>query len=108
MLDVVLPAARPPPGGSRTLLQAASTWVGEEQRSGGCEGTSFSEWCQEKGSAGAWLGAELGFQSPRLHKGITKYDSIFELAATLRLIKETGSAACGTRQALQGLPSPVL
>lgn len=36
VLDVVLPAAHPLPGGSRTLLPAASTWAGEEQRAGVC------------------------------------------------------------------------
>lgn len=106
MLDVVLPVARPLPGGSRTLLPAASTWAGEEQRSGVYEGPHFLNGVRRRGQR--VLGAQLGFQSPRLHKGVTKYDSSFDLADTLRLTKESGTAAYGTRQALRGFPSPVL
>lgn len=51
---------------------------------------------------GAWLGAEPGSQSPRLHKGVTKYDPSFDLASTLRLIKKSKA------QKPMGLPSSAL
>lgn len=90
VLDVVLPAARPLPGGSRTLVPAASTWAGEKQRAEVCEGLHFLNCVRRMGQRkGAWLGAEPGSQSPRLHKGVTKYDPSFDLAATLRLIKKS-------------------
>lgn len=41
VLGVVLPAARPLPGGSQTLLPAASTRAGEKQRAEVCEGLHF-------------------------------------------------------------------